>query len=254
MNFCKIKRQASIILSLFFSSLLSVQALSLIKRSQDEVIREADLIVHGTVMKAQTHSTDQGIYTLNTVRVHKGLKGQSSHTIYVYQSGGVHKGLSQSIIGQASLNEGEEWILFLSSLPNTNRSKEVLTNHQIQAPLYRILSGPFASKQVSTNLQGHKSVRLSHSQPTGQFKPTHQQGNSLKLVKVKPSPKLQLKAPIFKLNPKDKSGHRSATKAHSPTTQESKPKSAKRIQAFNNYIDQLKTAIDRSLAPRAPTH
>ncbi|MAD61436.1 MAG: hypothetical protein CMH49_08005 [Myxococcales bacterium] len=254
MNFCKIKRQTSIILSLFFSSLLSGQALSLIKRSQDEVIREADLIVHGTVMKAKTHSTDQGIYTLNTVRVHENLKGQSSHTIYIYQSGGVHKGLSQRIIGQASLNEGEEWILFLSSLQNTSRSKEMLTDHQIQAPIYRILSGPFASKQVSTNLQGHKSVRLDRSQPTGQFKPTHQQGNSLKLVKVKPSPKLQLKAPSFKINPKSKPGQTSPTKGYSSTVQAPKPKSTKHIQAFSSYVDQLKTLIDRSLAPRAPTH
>ena len=123
MKYCKAMQQKIIILSLFFSNLLSAQALTVTQRSQDEVIRASDLIVHGTVMQTQTHYTEQGVYTLSTIRIHSGLKGQSSHTLYVYQSGGTYKGLSQRIIGQALLKEGEEWVLFLSTLPNTERIK-----------------------------------------------------------------------------------------------------------------------------------
>ena len=55
MKYCKAMQQKIIILSLFFSNLLSAQALTVTQRSQDEVIRASDLIVHGTVMQTQTH-------------------------------------------------------------------------------------------------------------------------------------------------------------------------------------------------------
>jgi hypothetical protein len=215
MYFSKLKRQIIISLSLFFSSLLSVQALTLIQQSQDELIRSADLIVHGTVMKTETHSggSQQFAYSISTLRVHTAFKGQSSHTLYVYQSGGVFNGLSQRIMGQELLEEGQEWTLFLAPMPKTERTEQIFkTVFQTQPKhetLYRLISGPLASKQVFTDEQGHKSVKLG-TRPTtkrlGVSTGTHgtqqeQAKPSLKIVKVKTRPKLQLKAPIFKLKP-----------------------------------------------------
>ena len=251
MKYCKAKQQKLIIFSLIFSGLLSAQAFTVTQRSQDEVIRASDLIVHGTVMQTQTHSTEQGVYTLSTIRIHSAFKGQSSHTLHIYQSGGTYKGLSQRIIGQDLLKEGEEWILFLSSLPNTERMKQVLKKNNLTSSLYRILSGPFASIEISTDEQGHKLVRLGKAAPS---RPNLSKKTSkLKLVKVHSTPKLQLKAPIAILAPSiKKSKDLSSSQARPSPTQSTK--STKLHQRLNHYIDELKTAIDRSLAPKTPTH
>ncbi len=266
MYFSKLKRQTIISLSLFFSSLLSVQALSLIQQSQDELIRSADLIVHTTVMKTETHSggSQQFAYSISTLRVHSALKGQSSHTLYVYQSGGVFKGLSQHIIGQELLKEGQEWTLFLAPMPKNERTEQIFKTHPKYETLYRLISGPLASQQVFTDKQGHKSVKLgTNSTKNRQGVSTGTHGTqqekakpSLKVVKVKTRPKLQLKAPIFKLKPSTKAHSEASPKARSKTQPKTQPKKQVQIKskAFKLYIDELKTAIDRSLAPKIPTH
>lgn len=83
----------------------------------EEMAREADVIVHGTVERQSASWNEERtrIYTVTEVRVTEGLKGphQAGDVIRIRQLGGTVDGITQMIPGNAKLVRGEEVVLFL---------------------------------------------------------------------------------------------------------------------------------------------
>lgn len=89
--------------------------------SLDQLAKNADVIVHGTVDR-QTSSWNDArnrIYTVTEVRVEEALKGdlKRNEVIVVRQLGGTVDGISQVISGNAQLAEAEEVLVFLRADP-----------------------------------------------------------------------------------------------------------------------------------------
>ncbi len=82
----------------------------------EQMTKAADVIVVGEVL-ARTSAWNEEktrIYTVTRIRVAEALKGSSGgDEIEVRQIGGTVDGLTQSIVGNAKLKEGEEVVLFL---------------------------------------------------------------------------------------------------------------------------------------------
>jgi len=95
-----------------------VQSLTL-----DEMSRKADVIVHGRVVEQSTawNEARSRIYTVTVVEVQERLKGEGASRIRIRQLGGTVDGITQSIVGNASLAVAEEVVLFL----NRDESKDL---------------------------------------------------------------------------------------------------------------------------------
>lgn len=84
--------------------------------SLEQMTTAADVIVVGEVLARTSAWNDEKtrIYTVTRVRVAEALKGSpGGGEIEVRQIGGTVDGLTQSIVGNAKLKEGEEVVLFL---------------------------------------------------------------------------------------------------------------------------------------------
>jgi hypothetical protein len=255
MKTLKLLKPIAIFTSVFLSlTSLNTSALTVVKQSLEDTIRQSALIVHGTVMKVETVSIDQRTYTISTFRVHEALKGTSSHTLMIHQLGGVYKGLSQVIIGIPLLKEGEEWVLFLST-----------QNQEAKSPKYGLLTSPYAATKVIKGEKGEKIIK--HTQFLKEIiknKKETKKDNVLHLIKVKPATKLSLRAPIFKVaTPNKTTKPLNKDQVQLKIKKPSLPKvngaakvngSVSLSLSLAQYISNLKTAIDRSLAPQAPSH
>jgi hypothetical protein len=99
--------------------LVAVPAMATIVKSLslEDMVKEADVIVQGTVVQRTMSWNDERtrIYTVTDVRVADVLKGpvHAGETIHVRQLGGTVDGISQSIPGNAKLSPNEEVVLFL---------------------------------------------------------------------------------------------------------------------------------------------
>ena len=213
----------------------SALALTIVQESIEDRIRHSELIVHGTVMKVETITDQKRVYTISTFRVHEALKGTATHTLAIRQVGGTYKGLSQVVVGMPILREGEEWVLFLKSVQDPSKQKT-----------YHMLVNPHSARQIIKNGQGEKVLKATRqiTKPTTSPK-------TLKLVKVNTQPTLQLKAPIHK-----KTVSSTSTLADQKLKIHNKIKlvSPQSQTSLAQYLKELKTSIDRSLAPKSPTH
>lgn len=82
----------------------------------DQMVKAADVIIRGEVLRQASSYGDQGrIYTVTEIKVLESLKGGDAPAIVlkVRQLGGTVDGISQHIAGNARLLEGEEVALFL---------------------------------------------------------------------------------------------------------------------------------------------
>lgn len=93
-----------------------VQALDL-----EQLSKKADVVVHGQVIDraAAWNPTRSRIYTVTRVAVTDPLKGphKKGTVIQIRQLGGTVGDITQSIVGNARLTDGEEVMLFLNHDP-----------------------------------------------------------------------------------------------------------------------------------------
>ena len=193
----------------------------------DQAVRQADLIVYVSVGKqevvqrAQQNSQKKGrLFTLSTVHVHQAIKGTVTNSIQVVQVGGSQSGLTQMIAGSTQLKEGERWVLFL--------------RRASQSPdEWVITGGRHGARRIKVRTSDGAKVVES------QLKPSQLQVLKPRLRPIKLAPTQSLKrvqARTLKVRPK--TGSR-------PQTQ---------VLMLKEYLDQLKTLVDRSQAPLNPTH
>lgn len=84
--------------------------------SVEEMAKTADVIVVGEVLSRTSSWNDAKtrIYTVTRVRVGEAIKGSTGGAeIQIRQIGGTLDGLTQQIVGNAKLAEGEEVLVFL---------------------------------------------------------------------------------------------------------------------------------------------
>ena len=84
--------------------------------------RNADVIVHGEVLRLQSAWEDGRIITRTTVRVAAALKGRPGNEVVVRSLGGVVGRTGQVAHGEARFAAGEELVLFLSDLGGEYRA------------------------------------------------------------------------------------------------------------------------------------
>ena len=240
----KLKLKAILSLSIILLS-FSGYALSYLPLTLEQAVKGATLIVHGTVMANQTVQTQMGIYTTSTFRVHESLKGSPGHTIYIKQSGGKVKELTQAVIGAINIQEGEEWVLFLTPIESAKTDEQ-------QKTVYRIMVGSNTARQVIRDETGTKIIK---TRPP-------------KIVKRKPTKNPLLT--LTKLHAKTgkieqgQSEQTQPTKALSPKKSisilshqdktETLTRKAPKPFTLKSHLERLKKAIDDSQAPATPTH
>lgn len=97
----------------------AAQATIVRSMSVEQLANEADAVVHGRVVGQTSawNDTKSRIYTITDVEVIEAVKGKSAAktVVQVRQIGGTVDGITQSIVGNASLKQGEEVFLFLDS-------------------------------------------------------------------------------------------------------------------------------------------
>jgi hypothetical protein len=107
---------ATLLATLCLAHLASAQAAVLVYLPLDDLVRNADAVVHGKVLSSQAFQTgEEGrIYTRHTLAVTEYLKGQGEKQITVVTMGGEMEEFGQVIPGEARLTAGEEVVLCLA--------------------------------------------------------------------------------------------------------------------------------------------
>lgn len=95
------------------------RATVMLEASIDDLSREADAVVRGTVRTTESHLSADGkrIYTRVTVDVAEAWKGAPGKTVEIQVPGGVHGDLGQIVQGAPRFATGEEVVVFLHGLP-----------------------------------------------------------------------------------------------------------------------------------------
>lgn len=87
-----------------------------------ELVKESDLIIHGTVSKVASTWNQQGTVILTKINITltKKLKGAKAlgQTFQLIQLGGKMDNKRMTLVGDAKLKEGEEVVLFLKEATN----------------------------------------------------------------------------------------------------------------------------------------
>ncbi len=106
-------------ITLFVSLALlgSAHATTMLPLDLKALTERADRVVYGTVEKSESHWTSDhdAIYTDVMVRVARSYKGalHTGETVQVRREGGSVDGIGMKVFGSASLQIGEEVVLFL---------------------------------------------------------------------------------------------------------------------------------------------
>jgi hypothetical protein len=103
----------SLIAVTFFVAAVPAGASVVVALDLPELVRRAELIVHGEVLRQESAWEDGQIVTRSFVRVHGALKGSAGKEVVVRRAGGVVHGIGQILYGEAKLGTGEEVVLFL---------------------------------------------------------------------------------------------------------------------------------------------
>ena len=250
----KICMKQLIIISLILLGITPVfpraHALTYRAASLEQAVRRADLIVDVTISDRETvtrgsphDAKNKRLFTLNTAKVSLAIKGTASGTLTIVQSGGTRAGITSMTPGTPQLKTGERWILFLRRTPNqkaewiitggTHGARRVMTrgsdgvkmiHYRVKTPRLKLHSPGLRKIKLAPNRFKHLSKSTLNVRP--------QPGSQ---AKIKVKPKIQAK-PRVQVKPKA----------------QAKPKA--QVKPLSEYIEQLKTLVDRSQAPVNPTH
>lgn len=111
------RRSLSLVALLLIVSAMPLSAAQFIEQSFDQVAREADYVVRGSVINTWTAWDDahEVIYTYATVRVSRYFgEIAGPDTLVVREVGGTVDGYTQEAIGFPAIRRGEQVVLFLS--------------------------------------------------------------------------------------------------------------------------------------------
>jgi hypothetical protein len=117
-------RRSWLFVAVIFATVLSATtALGtvLVERSLEELTAEADLVVHGVVVRSGSQlrlgDGEAEPQTLTRIRVTEWLKGSGDAEVVIRERGGEAQGLSMWISGTPRYTLGEEVVVFLERRP-----------------------------------------------------------------------------------------------------------------------------------------
>lgn len=98
------------------------RATVMVEVAVEDMIRDADAIVHGVVARSGTrmvfHEGSLEPHTFTTLRVTRWLKGEGGPTVEIDELGGVFQGGGRVIDGTPEYAVGEEVVVFLERRPD----------------------------------------------------------------------------------------------------------------------------------------
>jgi len=105
---------ATTLLALVLTGLTSLCAV-MVRMTLDDLVREADLIVRGTVLSSKSFREEKTgkVMTTHQVRVDEALKGKATGQVAVVTLGGELETIGQIVPGEARLDLDEEVVLCL---------------------------------------------------------------------------------------------------------------------------------------------
>lgn len=109
---------AILLVALFASA--PARATVMLEASIDELARDSDAVVRGTVRSTEGRLSGDGkrVFTYVTVEVAEAWKGAPGKTVEVRVPGGVHGEFGQIVQGAPRFSGGEEVVIFLRRLPS----------------------------------------------------------------------------------------------------------------------------------------
>lgn len=109
-------------LALSLSLAAPASATVMVELSLDELIQQADVIVHGTVTESavRVEMRDGSLepQTLTTIRVHEWIAGAGGETVQLRELGGSWQGGGVHYDGTPEYQRGEEVVVFLERRPD----------------------------------------------------------------------------------------------------------------------------------------
>jgi|GEM_PF-506695 len=115
----KLKSRAPVGAACVAALAASAGASTIPEMSLGDVYRDAGVVVHGRVVSQESHweniNGNNIIFTYSTVDVFSSLKGAAGRSVTVRTVGGNVDGYNQALIGEATISDGEEVVLFLGN-------------------------------------------------------------------------------------------------------------------------------------------
>jgi hypothetical protein len=154
----------------------TASATIMVELSLDELIRQADVIVHGTVVasdvRLELREGRQEPHTITTIRVHEWLAGQGGETVQFRELGGAHQRGGRRYVGTPEYLPGEEVVVFLERRPEPPHDLRTLAMAQgkfvvrhgvpgVPACVVRELSGIAFARWVD----GRQTVSAARGEP-----------------------------------------------------------------------------------------
>jgi hypothetical protein len=149
---------AAAALAVILSAPLAARATLVLHYDLEDLVGEAESIVHGRIIGQHSDWEGQAIVTRVTVEVYECLKGthQPGDHLVVYQHGGVVGDLAMRVIGAPELITGQEVVLFLEARPN---QVEPLVLGLSQG-LFNVVPNPSGESVVTRSLEGLELVEI----------------------------------------------------------------------------------------------
>jgi hypothetical protein len=163
-----------VLLFLCFTILASlVFATSLAPVEIQEITREADSIVIGTVEEVSSAWDEEGklIYTEVEVDVETQLKGNDEDTLHVKSLGGEVGGVTLIVPGSPVFEEAQEVMLFVEEVENEQEQKGV------QEETFEVVGLSEGKFDVVTDEEGNTMVETSSEQGTSLFSEHQEQAS-----------------------------------------------------------------------------
>ena len=134
----------------------------------DTMIRDADVIVHGTVARSGVrmaiHADSMVPETLTTIRVREWLAGPGGETVELRELGGVHQGGGLRYEGTPRYRVGEEVVVFLERRPEAPH--DLRTLGMVQGKFMVRHGVPGVPSSVRRDLEGIAFARWADGRQT----------------------------------------------------------------------------------------
>jgi hypothetical protein len=141
----------------------AADATTMLLLSREELVQRSTVVARVRVGKAMTSTSDDGasIVTRTELQVMDTLKGIAPPSLMLRQIGGTYQGKTQRVLGDGTLREGEEAVVFLRV-----DGAGVATLTALALSVYHVDAAGFVRRDVDgLSLMTRKSGRLVPTHP-----------------------------------------------------------------------------------------
>lgn len=143
----------------------TARATVMVEVSLEEMIQEAEVIVHGRVVRSDVRvAIDDGQmvpHTFTTIEVTEWLAGEGGETVQLRELGGTFHGVTHHIAGTPSYAIGDEVVVFLERREDGRRDLRTFAMAQGKFVVQHQLEGP---PMIARDLEGVSFYRWGQGQ------------------------------------------------------------------------------------------